>query len=202
MGRVTGRALHAPPFASICRARAAGKRDPRDGVRCMGWWKRWLGGTEPAEDPLYAAVVARARDPDWYLAGGVPDTIDGRFDMVATVLALVLLRLEGEPAGLAASAPLTERFVTDMDGQLREIGIGDVVVGKHMGRMMGALGGRIGAYRDGLAAGDLSPALVRNLYRGDAPDTAALDHVTRRLTTLAGALRGVPVADLLGGRLP
>ena len=110
----------------------------------MGFWKRWLGGGAAAQpDPLYAAIVAQARAPDWYVAGAVPDTIDGRFDMVATVLALVLLRLEAEPAGLAASARLTEQFVTDMDGQLREIGIGDVVVGKHMGRMMGALGGRL-----------------------------------------------------------
>lgn len=169
----------------------------------MGFWKRLLGGgAAAAEDPLYAAVVARAREPDWYLAGAVPDTIDGRFDMVATVLAFVLLRLETDPAGLAASAALTERFVTDMDGQLREIGIGDVVVGKHMGRMMGALGGRIGAYRDGLAADDLGPALVRNIYRGEVPESGALAHVTQRLTAFAAALGRTPVDGLLAGRLP
>lgn len=168
----------------------------------MGFWKRWLGGGGGIDDPLYAAVVARAREPDWYLAGAVPDTIDGRFDMVATMLALVLLRLEIEPAGVAASAGLTERFVTDMDGQLREIGIGDVVVGKHMGRLMGALGGRIGAYRDGLAAGDLRPALVRNVYRGAPPADEALAHVAGRLQGFADALAGTTVADLLDGQLP
>ena len=173
----------------------------------MGFWTRWFGGDNAAEAPpaatmLYEAVVARGRNADWYLAGSVPDTVDGRFDMIVTILALVLLRLETEPAGLAGSARLTERFVTDMDGQLREIGVGDVVVGKKMGRMMGALGGRIGAYRVGLAAGDLKPALERNLYRGAPVAAAALDHVAARLTVFAAALAAPPVATVLAGELP
>ena len=59
---------------------------------------------EDAVQPLYDAVVARARAPHWYEAGGVPDTVDGRFDMVAAVLALVLQRQEGEPVGADPSA--------------------------------------------------------------------------------------------------
>lgn len=169
----------------------------------MDWWDRMRGRGRRAEaEALYAAVVARAREPDWYTAGAVPDTVDGRFGMVATVLALVLLRLEDDPAAAAPAARLTERFIDDMDGQLRQIGIGDVVVGKHMGRMMQLLGGRLGAYRDGLAAGDLRPALVRNLYAGTAPDGAALDHVAARLTGFAGALRGARIDALLAGALP
>src|SRR3546814_14845384 len=63
---------------------------------------------------------------------------------------------------------LTELFVDDMDGQLRQIGIGDMIVGKHIGRMMSALGGRLSAYRSGLGAGEsLEDALVRNLYRSE-----------------------------------
>src|SRR5205823_30948 len=81
---------------------------------------------------------------------------------------------ETEADAAALQAHLTERFVDDMDGQLRQMGIGDIVVGKHIGKMMSMLGGRLGAYRDGLAAGDLAPALVRNLYRGEAPASAAL----------------------------
>ena len=80
----------------------------------------------------------------------MPDTVDGRFDMIAAVLAFVLIRLEQDPAAAATSAQVTERFVDDMDGQLRQMGIGDIVVGKHIGRMMSMLGGRIGAYRDGM----------------------------------------------------
>jgi cytochrome b pre-mRNA-processing protein 3 len=151
---------------------------------------------------LYAAVVARARMPHWYLDGAVPDTIDGRFDMIAAVLAMVMLRLEGDPAGARAATHLAEAFVDDMDPQLREIGIGDLLVGKHVGRMMGMLGGRLGAYRDGVAAGDLKPALVRNLYRGDAPGGAALGHVERALLTLHEAMAGASVDRLIAGDLP
>jgi len=151
---------------------------------------------------LYAAVVARARQPHWFLDGAVADTVDGRFDMIAAVLAMVMLRLESEPAGVPAATHLSEAFVDDMDPQLREIGIGDLLVGKHVGRMMGMLGGRLGAYRDGLAEGDIKPALVRNLYRGEAPDPSALAHVERELGALRTALDGVALDHLIAGELP
>ena len=89
-----------------------------------------------------------------------------------------------------------------MDAQLREIGVGDLVVGKRLGTMMGLLGGRLGAYRDGLAGGDLAGALVRNLYRGEAPEAAALAHVEGRLRAFAAALGDVPLPALLAGELP
>ena len=153
---------------------------------------------------LYDAVIARARLPHWYEAGGVPDTLDGRFDMVAAVLSLVLLRLEtsDSPEAAAASVRLTERFVTDMDGQLRESGIGDIGVGKHIGKMMAMLGGRLGAYRDGLAAGDLDTALRRNLYRGVEPEAAALAHTQAALFALQGALAATTTEALIAGDMP
>ena len=89
-----------------------------------------------------------------------------------------------------------------MDGQLREAGIGDVVVGKHIGRMMAMLGGRLGAYRDGWAAGDLRPALVRNLYRGEPPASAAVAHVAQALGDLHERLAAVDLAGILAGKLP
>lgn len=152
--------------------------------------------------PLYRAVVARGRQPHWYVAGAVPDTVDGRFDMIAAVLAMVLLRLEEDPAGAGPSAALAERFVDDMDGQLRQIGVGDILVGKHIGRMMSMLGGRLGAYRAGLAADDLDPALVRNLYRGTAPAPDALAHVGTALRALRASLDQIPTERLLAGELP
>ncbi len=157
----------------------------------------------PSGDALYRAVVAEARTPDWYLAGSVPDTVDGRFDVVALVLALVLLRLEA--AGDAArqfSADLTERFIADMDGSLRELGIGDPTVGKQVGHMVSALGGRLGAYRDALAgAADLDAALARNLYRGAAVDPAAVDWTARRVRALAARFATRSLADLREGGL-
>ena len=170
----------------------------------------WLGGLigrrtdrdRAATLPLYEAVVARAREPHWYLAGAAPDTVDGRFDMVAAVLSLVLIRIEDEAGGAEPSARLTEWFVEDMDGQLREFGIGDIVVGKHIGKMMSMLGGRLGAYRDGLAGGDMDTAVLRNVYRGVAPAPTALAHVRDGLVALHARLKTVPIAALVAGDLP
>ena len=172
----------------------------------MGWIDTVMGRpgrTRQGTAPLYDAVVACARQPHWYREGAVPDTVDGRFDMVAGILTFVLLRLETAPEGPEPSARLTERFVTDMDGQLREIGIGDIIVGKHIGRMMSMLGGRLGAYRDALVpGGDLEGALVRNVYRGAAPPPAALAHVAGRLRAFHAALAEMPAATVLAGALP
>ena len=165
--------------------------------------KRFLGGRGDTAAPtaLYEAIVAVARRPHWYVEGCVADTFDGRFDMVSSVLALVLLRLEalGEPAR-GASARVTELFVTDMDGQLRQRGIGDLVVGKHIGRMMSQVGGRLAAYRDGLMpGGDLAGAVDRNIYRGAVVQDAARGHVDRALRALAAGLDSRDLPTILAG---
>jgi cytochrome b pre-mRNA-processing protein 3 len=167
----------------------------------MGFFDRFKAKRDETA-ALYAAVVAKAREPHWYVAGAVPDTVDGRFDTIAAVLAMVMLRLEGDTGGVPVATHLAEAFVDDMDPQLREIGIGDLLVGKHIGRMMGMLGGRLGAYRDGLAASDLKPALVRNLYRGESPGDAALAHVEAALLALHEALASVGTDRLIAGELP
>ncbi|MCI4590850.1 ubiquinol-cytochrome C chaperone family protein [Sphingobium sp. BYY-5] len=145
--------------------------------------QRFFGRTDPREGlrPLYHAVVGEGRQPHWYLEGAVPDTLDGRFDMIVAILAQVLIRLEQQGA-TQESVWLTELFVDDMDGQLRQEGVGDVVVGKHIGRMMSALGGRISAYREALTDGaDFGEALRRNLYRGGPIADAAVAHVEGKL---------------------
>lgn len=152
--------------------------------------------------PLYHAVVAEGRQPHWYMEGAVPDTLDGRFDMIVAVLAQALMRLEQQGA-TQESVWLTELFVDDMDGQLRQEGIGDVVVGKHIGRMMSALGGRISAYRAALAGeADMADALRRNLYRGAPVSDAALAHVEgalrERWTRLGCLTRDAMLAGDLG----
>jgi cytochrome b pre-mRNA-processing protein 3 len=169
--------------------------------------KRALAGANLAALPgqtLYNRVVDAARRPDWYLAGDVPDTLDGRFDMVALVLSLVLMRLEAEAgdAPKQLSADLADRFIADMDGSLRQEGIGDQVVGKHIGRMMAALGGRLGAYRD---AGDndaeLAIALRRNLWCGAPVDDDAVAWVIAESRRLAAALAAAPYAAIAAGAL-
>jgi cytochrome b pre-mRNA-processing protein 3 len=173
--------------------------------------RRLLAGANVAALPgqaLYNAVVEVARRPDWYLSGEVPDTMDGRFDMVALILSLVLLRLEDEPGpenGAAAKqlcADLADRFIVDMDGSLRQEGIGDQVVGKHIGRMMAALGGRLGAYRD--ARGDdaaMAEALRRNLWRGAPVTDDAVAWVVQEASQLACQLASRPYAALVQGQI-
>jgi len=163
---------------------------------------RGRGDDAAAIAPLYAAIVERARAPHWYVDGQVPDTVDGRFDMIAAIMAAVLLRLEGEPAARGPSTHLAEVFMDDMVGQLREIGVGDVVVGKHAGRMMSALGGRLTAYRLGDDPAELKAALVRNIYRGVEPAPAALDHVAARFTRFRARLDEAESGAILAGTLP
>jgi cytochrome b pre-mRNA-processing protein 3 len=152
--------------------------------------------------PLYDAIVAAGRDPGWYGAGQVPDTLDGRFDMIAALIALVLLRLEAAgDAGRAPSVLLTEIFIDDMDATLRQIGVGDYVVGKHVGRMMSALGGRLGALREGRTTGDLTGAVRRNVFHDAPPSEAVVAWVAARLGTFADALAEIPVDDLVAGQL-
>ena len=150
-----------------------------------------------ARRPLWNAVVATARAPHWYAQGTVPDTLDGRFDMVSLVMALVLHRIDDDPAQGLAGVQLTELFVNDMDGQMRQIGFGDMVVGKQVGRMMSALGGRLGAYRAADGSDELRTALVRNLWRGHEPGEAGLAHVMAEVAALRAALTAMPVADLV-----
>lgn len=157
---------------------------------------------QPPMDALYRKVVAVAREPRWYTAGAVPDTLDGRFDMVVLALSLVLLRLEREPGAEAAVVALTEHFVADMDGSLRQIGVGDLGVGKQVGRMVGALGGRLGAYRGVFAGGEpLGDALTRNLYRGAAPAGDALAWTEAAAQELRRRVDGTPLDRLLAGEI-
>jgi cytochrome b pre-mRNA-processing protein 3 len=150
--------------------------------------------------PLWHRVVAIAREPGWYRHGGVADTLEGRFDAVTLVLALVLLRMERDPAMAGPSARLTELFVSDMDSQLRESGVGDLVVGKKIGRLMSVLGGRLGAYREGLAADDvtLQAAVARNvtLVDGAGPEAAA-----KEMRFIAAQLDGLDAGALLAGNI-
>lgn len=150
--------------------------------------------------PLWHRVVELAREPEWYARHGVADTVAGRFDAVTLVLVLVLLRMEREEELIAPSVRLTELFVDDMDGQLRQSGIGDLVVGKHIGKLMGVLGGRLGALREAFAQGDqaMAEAVARNMTLTEGANPAGIAAeamaLARHLDTLSGK-------DLLAGAI-
>ena len=153
--------------------------------------------------PLWHQIVEIAREKPWYAELGVADTVPGRFDAVTMVLALVTLRMEREDDLKILSARLTELFVDDMDGQLRQSGVGDLVVGKRMGKLMSVLGGRMGAFREALAASDpksaLIPVLERNVTLLDGADKPAL---AAAVLSLAHQIDATPSEDLLAGRIP
>lgn len=149
--------------------------------------------------PLWHRIVELSRDPAWYAQCGVADTVPGRFDAITLVLCAVLLRMEREPALIPASSLLTELFVEDMDGQLRQSGVGDLVVGKHIGRLMSVLGGRLVAYREALVAGDaaLADAIDRNVSLSDGGEPAL---VAARFKALAADVAALPGDKLLAGK--
>ncbi len=121
---------------------------------------------------LYGAIVAQSRACVFYREYGVPDTVDGRFDLLVLHLVLLLRRLarNGE-AGRAIGQQVFDAFCRDLDANLREMGIGDFVVPKRMRRFAEAFYGRQEAYLDALAAGDrqaFEEALARNIFQGGA----------------------------------
>jgi cytochrome b pre-mRNA-processing protein 3 len=119
---------------------------------------------------LYCAAVAAARAP-WFYAGlGVPDTLDGRFDLVGLHVFLLIRRLRAlPPPGAALAQAVFDAMFNDMDVNLRELGVGDMSVGKKVKLMWEALHGRAAAYQAALGRADsaeLEAALVRNVWRG------------------------------------
>jgi cytochrome b pre-mRNA-processing protein 3 len=127
---------------------------------------------------LFERVVAEARRPHWYTDGEVPDTIDGRFAVLATVAAIVTIRLEqGSQALEALSVGLTERFIESMDSEHRELGLNDPGLGRRVRKLVGSLERRVDEWRDAID-GERSwdEVVVSSLYRGEAPADSALRH--------------------------
>jgi cytochrome b pre-mRNA-processing protein 3 len=174
-------------------------------------WKRLFGSQPRSEQawPLYEIIVEKARDPGLYRDFGVPDSLDGRFEAIVLHLVLVLRRLKRDfPEGVDLAAALQEVFFTDMDRSLREMGAGDLGVGKRVKRMAEAFMGRLRAYDGALEAplpatgrDGLQAALQRNLLgtlpagQGDAEGLAAY------ILAQVAALEAQVGADLRQGRL-
>ena len=138
--------------------------------------------TDPTRDAagdLYRTLVAQSRMPEFYTSGGVPDSLDGRFDLVALHVALVIARLKRSAlAQNDLAQALFDEMVANLDVGLREAGVGDMGVGRRMKKLVSAFYGRAQAYDQALdqpEEGALVEALERNLFRADAPvgDAAA-----------------------------
>jgi cytochrome b pre-mRNA-processing protein 3 len=123
-----------------------------------------------AERKCYEAIVAAARHPLFYADWNVPDTLDGRFDMISLHAFLVLDRLKGEEQAFRQA--LVDELFADMDRSLREMGVGDISVGKKVRKMAEVFYGRVAAYNQALAGEDgaLAAAIARNIFP-DHPDS-------------------------------
>ena len=152
---------------------------------------------------LFEVLVDEARQPHWFVEGQVPDTLDGRFAVMATIVALATVRLErgGEPARAAAVA-LTERFVEAMDAEHRQLGIGDPTVGKIVRKLVGALGRRAELWRqtlDGSASWD--HAVRASLFRDAAATAGAMGHCEAELRRAWARIDAASDEALAEGRI-
>ncbi|MDJ0978984.1 MAG: ubiquinol-cytochrome C chaperone family protein [Erythrobacter sp.] len=169
----------------------------------MSFLSRLLGtAPDPREAirPLWHRVVELAREPSYYTDCNVADTVGGRFDLITAVLCTVMVRIEASEMR-AESALLAELFVEDMDGQLREFGVNDVVVGKRMGKLMSVLGGRLGSYRSALNAKDrdrMIAAVRRNVtFTQDGDEETGAAGVADKLLALSDRLAARSDDELL-----
>ena len=150
---------------------------------------------------LYAAAVEAARRPILYTAYGVPDTLQGRFEMIALHLFALIHRLMHDPGDDPELARLvSEDFVGDMDAAFREMGVSDLAVPKRMKVLYGSFAGRIDAYRRALAHGEaaLAAALARNVF-ADGPDERRALALAKHLQTSVAGLRQAELAALRRG---
>jgi cytochrome b pre-mRNA-processing protein 3 len=121
---------------------------------------------------IYAALAARAREPVFFARFGVQDTLDGRFDLLTLHAWLVLERLKGDAQ---LSQALIDTIFVGFDEALREMGAGDIGMGRRMKTFAGAFYGRLKAYGEAQDEASTQEALVRNLYRGTgAPGAVAM----------------------------
>ena len=159
---------------------------------------------EKAAHKIYFSLVEQARQPGFYLSCGAPDTVDGRFDMIVLHAFLLLRRLKKDHEKTAELAQeLFDRMFADMDQNLREMGVGDLGVGKRIKGMAEAFYGRAAAYEAGLGANDgtLAEALRRNLYRKTEPDAGQLAAMAAYMRDVAARLDGAGINGLMAGNV-
>jgi len=154
---------------------------------------------EQAASDLYLAAVGQARQPVYYTRFGVPDTLEGRYDMIILHVWMVMRRLT-QVGGEAVAQALVELMFADMDRNLREMGVTDLRVGKRVLNMAEAFYGRAMAYDKALTEGDaaLTAALERNVYQSAEPgagDPAGLAGEVRRQLAHLDSLDGAVLCE-------
>jgi cytochrome b pre-mRNA-processing protein 3 len=153
-------------------------------------------------EAIYRKIVEQARKPIFYADLDVPDTVDGRFELVALHAFLVLRRLKpdaGEKGDIGQA--LFDVMFEDMDLSLREMGAGDMGVGKRVKAMVQAFYGRVASYEAGLSAEDglLEDALARNLYGTTTPASASVSTLAAYVRNQDACLAETDMAAMHSG---
>jgi cytochrome b pre-mRNA-processing protein 3 len=160
-------------------------------------------GVRQAAERAYQRVVEQARQPIFFTELEVPDTLDGRFELICLHAFLYLYRLKSDRSRSAAvSQAFFDTMFTDMDRGLREIGTGDLSVGRHVKRMAQGFYGRIRAYQEGLERQEdtvLTAALARNLFGTVRESTGTIDTIVDYIRCAAGQLAHQSAAALCEG---
>jgi len=157
---------------------------------------------DPSITSLYGTIVAQARAPAFYQSFGVPDTANGRLDMILLHVVLLLRRLAPEPAAGPLGQAVFDLFCRDMDANLREMGVGDLAVPRTMQRIGEAFYGRQAAYRAALDAHDpqaLITVLARNVLDGRAG--AEAEKLAGYVRAAVQSLTAQDIAELRAGKL-
>lgn len=153
---------------------------------------------------LYGTIVAQARLPVLYMRFQVPDTLDGRFDMIVLHAFLLLHRLKSAQAQeRQIGQGVFDLFLKDMDRNLREMGVSDGGVPKKLKKMAEAFYGRVQAYDAALTAGDaaaLAEAIARNVFP-DGPAEEAAERLAAYAFAAAAELSAQPVESVLRGEI-
>ena len=176
--------------------------------------RNWFGRRDKGQDAahaLYLAAVAQARLPVFYRDHGIPDSVDGRFELIVMHVYLLLRALNKlteraavpqttNQAGEIAQA-LFDTMFGDMDRSLREMGVSDIAVGKRVKHMAKSFYGRAAAYDEALTgSGDLlGDALRRNLFGTVAPAAADVAAMADYLRCQAEQMASIPEAQVLSG---
>ena len=185
------------------------RQSPPLRLRARRWLRRFrpdaaAGARREVAERVYRDLVKQARTPLFYRDLGVPDTPEGRFEMVGLHAALVVRRLRSAGApGSALAQELFDLLFADVDEGLRHIGIGDLAVGKHVRRLAGYFYARLRALDealDGVSGAPLAPMLRTNVYHNAAaPSRRQLAALASYLITAEAALRAHPSARMLAG---
>ncbi|HLO21500.1 MAG TPA: ubiquinol-cytochrome C chaperone family protein [Sphingomicrobium sp.] len=195
-------AAQGPQYARSAKAQDRGHPAAKPKGPMLDFLFRRLTAEPKRGAELFDSVTNLARRPHWYVEGEVPDSLDGRFAALATILAIVLVRLEADgEAGDLASVALTERFIEVMESEHRELGIGDPTLGKTVRKLVGSLARRTDLWRSATAGEfDWGAAVRASLYKTDVSDDA-LSHSGNSLKRFWAGLQGRPLNEIGEGKL-